>query len=347
VHNRSCIYRAAVACCRPATIAGALVIFACFTSCARRADTPQSGRSSGTKVHQLRADIDRQTDKIAKTLSPTARQAIQTSLSRFYRWVAGYCGVSESLKDASDGDLSCVENHYGNFLAHVPQSVYPMGSWAIYETSAYGLLWADGDLLDQDPARPFTWDLEVIWPHVDATPNPLSRKMILALKDKVHSLVSGWAVGGWEVSVSVNIDAINACYESVGIHQFVYAGGAHGNGDFQSFNWNRMSDAPLNLADLFKPGVDWQHNIVTLYEKHLRSGSGGVPPASILDEDFLERWIAQDTVVTDHGLQIVVGGLPPAYGLVLAGVEVPWAELQPWLAPSAQCTSAGTWPASP
>jgi hypothetical protein len=89
---------------------------------------------------------------------------------------------------------------------------------------------------------------------------------------------------------------------------------------------------------------------VTLYEKHVRAGDGGVPPSILeeqIDEDFLQRWIVKDTIVTDHGLQIVVGGLPPAYGLILPGVELKWAELQPWLIPPAPCTRAGTWPVSP
>jgi hypothetical protein len=341
MRNRICLNRAATVRSRSATLTGVLLSLACLAPRAGLTDTPGSLDPTDAKVHQLWTDINRQTDAIAKALSPPARQAILSSLSRFQQWVGGYCGVSASLKDASASDLSCVHNQYFNFLAHIPQSVYQIGRWTVYETSVYGLEWADGDLLDQDPTRPFTWDLQLIWPQVDASPTPLSRKMILALKDKVHLLVSGWAVGGWEVDVSVNIDAINACYESVGIHQYIYGGGVHGNGDSHFLNWNRMSDLPLTLADLFKLGGDWRHAVVNLYEKHLRSSKSGVPPAFMLDENHLERWIS----VTDHGLKIVIDGLPPAGGV--PEVELTWAELQPWLVPSAPCTSAGTWPASP
>jgi hypothetical protein len=132
----------------------------------------------------------------------------------------------------------------------------------------------------------------------------------------------------------------------------VYTGGAHPNGYFQSFNWNRTSDAPVNLADLFKPGTDWNHNLVTLYEKHVRSGDGGIRPSIFEDQPFLteeslERSIDKETVVTDHGLKIVVGGLAPAYGLILPGIVLKWAELQPWLAPSAPCTQVDTASAQP
>lgn len=164
--------------------------------------------------------------------------------------------------------------------------------------------------------------------------------MSRALEDRIQSLVSGWAVGGWELSVSVRIE------------QSVYGGGAHPNGFFESFNWNRTSDAPLSLADLFKPGIDWRHNMVTLYERHVRSGDGGVRPSIFEDQPFLteeslERAIDKDTVVTDHGLKVVVGGLAPAYGLVLPGIELKWAELQPWLVSSAPCTNTDTPSAQP
>lgn len=38
-------------------------------------------------------------------------------------------------------------------------------------------------------------------------------------------------------------------------------------------------------------------------------------------------------------LKIVGGGLAPAYGLILPGIELKWAELQPWLRPAAACTN--------
>jgi hypothetical protein len=279
-------------------LTGVLLICVYLAPCIGRTETPQSVGPNGTKVHKLSTDIDRKTEAVAKTLSPAARQAMQASLSRFHQWVAAYCGVSVSLRGLSADDARCVENEYFNFLADVPQSVYQVGRWSVYETSVYGSEWADGDLLDQDVTRPFTWRLQLKWPQVDSEPSPLSRKMIGFLKDKVHSLVSGWAVGGWEFIVSVHIETINSCYASVRIEKSVYSGGAHSNGDVEFLNWNRTADSPLSFSDLFKPGSDWRHNMVTLYEGHVRSGAGGIPPSVLddqLDEEFLERWISQDT----------------------------------------------------
>jgi hypothetical protein len=345
MRTRTGLYRPAAVHRRTATLIAALLICAFLAPCAGRTETPGSVEPISTKIHQFWTDIDRQTDKIAKTLSPAAREAIQRSLLRFHQWAAGYCGVSDSREGLSAGDVSCVKGHYVNFLTHIPQSVYSIGTWTVYETSVYGLLWADDDLLGQDPTRPFTWDLQVTWPHVDAAPSPLSWKMNGALKDKVYSFISGWAVGGWEDDVTVHIETINACYASVGIHQYIYGGGAHGNDIFQSFNWNQMSDAPLSLAELFKPGIDWRHAIMTLYKKHLQSGDDTAPAASIPDEAFPDAWITRNTIVTDRGLQIVVDVSSPRDAV--PDVELTWAELQPWLAPSAPCTSVGPPPASP
>jgi hypothetical protein len=51
-----------------------------------------------------------------------------------------------------------------------------------------------------------------------------------------------------------------------------------------------------------------------------------------------------NTVVGDHGLWVLVGGMPLPEVLVLSGAEMTWVELQPLMTPSAQRTSAGTWP---
>jgi len=306
------------------------------------AETPNAAGSSSADVQQLATKIDQKTSEMSRALSPAAHDARQRSLSRFYQWVEGYCGVLGATSDPR-----CVHDQYFNYLDHISQSVYSVGHWKVYETAAYGLLWADGDLLDQDFAQPLTWDLQVTWPHVDAEPSPISRKMGWALKEKVHSLVADWAVGGWELNVSNRVETINACYASVGIEKSTYRGGAHSNVEFEAFNWNRKSDALLNIADLFKPGSDWRHQLVALYEKHVRAGDSGVRPTILEDEPFLTKKILElgvdkETLVTDQGLKIVIGGLAPAYGMILPGIEMKWSELQPLLAPSALCTIADT-----
>jgi hypothetical protein len=295
-----------------------------------------------TGVRQLETDIDRKTAAVAKTLSSAGSQAIQDSLSRFYQWVDADCDKAEALKDPSGGNQRCIYDEYFNYLDHVPKSVYPVGPWTVYETAVYGLLWGALDPLDQDLHRA-PGELKIIVPHVDAEPNPLTQQLSRELTEQVHSLVSAWAVEGRQLSLSVHVETINQCYATFGIEQSVYTGGAHPNGYFQSFNWNRMSDAPVNLANLFNPGSDWQHNVVALYEKHVRSGDGGIRPSIFEDQPFLTeeslaRSIDKEAVVTDHGLKIVVGGLAPAYDLILPGIVLKWSELQPWLAPSAPCT---------
>ena len=164
---------------RRTILAGVLLTILCVAPCiGRTAKTPSIGTSSA-KVAELWTEIDRQTDAVAKTLSPAARRAMQASVSRFYQWAAAYCGVSESLRElsADDSRSRCIQDEYINFLAEIPHSVYQVGRWSIYETSVYGLEWADGDMLDQDVTRPFTWRLRLKWPRVDSEPSPLSTKM--------------------------------------------------------------------------------------------------------------------------------------------------------------------------
>lgn len=328
-----------------------LVMMVCLVACVGRTATPQVVGPNSTEVHRLETDIDRKTTAIARALSSSGSRAMQDSLSRFYQWVDAYCGKAEAPKDPSGGNQRCIYDEYFNYLDHVPKSVYSVGPWTVYETAVYGLLWGATDPPDQDLHRP-PGELKLSVPHVDAAPTPLSKQLSWALTEQVHSLVSGWAVEGRQLSLSVHVETINKCYATFGIEQSVYTGGAHPNGYFQSFNWNRTSDAPVNLADLFKPGTDWNHNLVTLYEKHVRSGDGGIRPSIFEDQPFLteeslERSIDKETVVTDHGLKIVVGGLAPAYGLILPGIVLKWAELQPWLAPSAPCTQVDTASAQP
>ena len=324
---------------------GALLLALCLAPCLGRGQVPALIGPDGADVERRWTDIEHKTDAVAHSLSPAGLQAMQASRSRFYQWVDAYCDKAEALEDPSGGNLRCVEQEYSHYLDHAPKSVYSVGPWTVYETVAYGLLWGGIDLLDQDPHRP-PGELQIAVPHVDAVPTPLSLNLDVALRDRIHSLVSGWAVDGWQQSLSVRIDSINACYASLGIEQFVYTGGAHPNGNFESFNWNRMSNAPLNLADLFKPGIDWRHAVVTLYQKHVRAGDGGVrrtifEDQPFLTEDALQRSIDRETVVTDQGLKIVVGGLAPAYGLILPAILLKWGEIQPWLVPSAPCTGGG------
>jgi hypothetical protein len=253
------------------------------------------------------------------------------SLWRFYQWVAAYCAQ----------DLRCLHDRYFNYRADVPQSVYRVGRWSVYETASYGLFWGDEDPLDPDSHRP-PGELQASIPNVDAEPTPLSMRMRLMLNQRIGSLESDWSVEGSALDLAARIETISACYVSVGIERSVYTGGAHSNGLFESFNWNRTADAPLNLAELFKPGIDWQQPVATLYVQHLRSGDAGINPSILEEQSFLtaeslKSGIDKDTLVTEHGLKIVVGGLAPAYGMILPGVELKWAELQPWLASSAPC----------
>jgi hypothetical protein len=330
--------------------AGVWLMILCLAASVGRSQAPPSGAPNNADIDQRWADIERKTNAVAQSLSPAGRQAMQASLARFYRWVDAYCDKAQVPEDASGGTLRCIDQEYSNYREHVPKSVYSVGPWTVYETVAYGLLWGGIDPSDQDLHRP-PGELQVTLPHVDAVVPPLSLNMNLALRERLQSQVSSWAVAGWQQSVSVRIDTINACYASLGIEQFVYTGGAHPNGYFESFNWNLRSDAPLHLADLFKPGIDWQHAVVTLYEKHVRAGDGGLRPSILEDQPFLteealQRSIDREAMVTDHGLKIVVGGLAPAYGLILPAVELTWSELRPWLAPTAPCTGAATPPRS-
>ena len=250
---------------RPSSLAAVALIFVCLLPCAGRTKTPTQTASASAANDKLADSIDRQTKTITSTRSPAARQAMQMSLSRFYQWVDAYCDNAEALKNPSEGNLRCTYGEYFNYFNHIPQSIYSIGPWTVYETTAYGLLWGGIDPLDQDLHRP-PGQLHISVPHVDAEPTPLSSRMSSAMTEQLRSLASGWAVEGWQLSLSVRIETINRCYLSVGIEQSAYTGGAHPNEYFQSFNWNRASDAPLNLADLFKPGLDWRHTLHSSFD---------------------------------------------------------------------------------
>jgi len=144
----------------------------------------------------LRTRIERETNKVVRALSPEGKNAVNRSLSRFLDWAGGYC----------QGDARCLRNQYFNYLAAIPDSVYRVGRWTVYTTGVYALEWADEDLQGMDPDRPFTWDLQLTWPRVDAQESPLQRQVPLsglaydALGVRVRKLMADWAEGGWSRS---------------------------------------------------------------------------------------------------------------------------------------------------
>jgi hypothetical protein len=120
-------------------------------------------------VSVLHTHIERETTTVARTLSPQGRRVMHQSVNRFFNWAEGFC----------QGDAGCLRNQYYNYLAAIPNSVYRVGRWTVYN-GVYALEWADEDLQGTDPERPFTWDLQLTWPRVDAAANPVQAHLALA-----------------------------------------------------------------------------------------------------------------------------------------------------------------------
>lgn len=279
-------------------------------------------------VAELRARIDQETATVAKRLSSGARQTVQHSLWRFYQWVNAYCGVA---------DATCARNQYVNYLARIPESVYRVGDWTVYETGIYALLWADDDLQGADPQRPFTWQLEVIWPRVDSGAlHPLSSQATQALADAIHAYQAGWVRAGWEGDVYVHFEAINACYASATIGESTYGGGAHPFEGSQVFNWNQSAHRPLRSEDLFGDRQDGQRALVDLYRKHLQSSGQDISDEAVFSDEVLRPWIGGAYVVTDAGLRIVEREGRSRLQIIPA-VDIAWSELSPWLVSHADC----------
>jgi hypothetical protein len=288
-------------------------------------------------VAELRARIDQETATVAKRLSPGARQTVQHSLSRFYQWVNAYCGVADSQKELASDDATCARNQYVNYLARIPESVYRVGDWTVYETGIYALLWADDDLQGADPQRPFTWQLEVIWPRVDSgSLHPLSPQATQALADAIHAYQAGWVRAGWEGNVYVHFEAISACYASATIGESTYGGGAHPFEGSQVFNWNQSAHRPLRSEDLFGDRQDWQRALVDLYRKHLQGSGQDITDETVFSDEVLRPWIGGAYVVTDAGLRIVEREGRSRLQIIPA-VDIAWSELSPWLVSPAHC----------
>lgn len=133
-HQRG-VFRNAAMGIHGAILGGVLFTSACLALCTGRADATLSVGQVGTKEQALSKSIDQRTAEVAKNLSPAAREAMQASLARFYQWVLDYCGVSASTVVVTDGAASCIDNELVNYLAAVPQFVYRVGRWTVYDTS--------------------------------------------------------------------------------------------------------------------------------------------------------------------------------------------------------------------
>jgi hypothetical protein len=141
-------------------------------------------------VKLLHTHIERETIKVSQILSPDSRRIMHQSMNRFLLWAEGYC----------QGDARCLRNQYWNYLAAIPNSVYRVGPWTVYNTGVYALEWADEDLQRMDPDRPFTWDLQLTWPRVDSATSTNTNTAYGALADKVRKVMADWVQGGWDRS---------------------------------------------------------------------------------------------------------------------------------------------------
>ena len=150
----------------------------------------------------------------------------------------------------------------------------------MYETGVYGLLWADERLQQQDPERPFTWDLRVTWPLIDEPGDPsgpMGGRAERALADEVHARMTNWVAGLWMLSPDVHLESLGRCYVSARLTSSWYSDGAHPNEDFEVFNWLLPANRRLTQADLFRDDSDWRRGLLGLIE----SASAPLPTASV------------------------------------------------------------------
>jgi len=262
-----------------------------------------------------------------KPLSLEARAARRRSLRRFYEAMAGLCG----------GSSDCLKNQYYNYLAQIPHSVYRVDGHLVYETGIYGLLWADERLQQQDPERPFTWDVRVTWPRVDEPgdrSDPMGGPAEQALADEVHARMAKWVGGLWQLWLDVHLEALGRCYVSARLTSSTYAGGAHPDEDFEVFNWLRPANRRLAHRDLFRDGSDWQRGVLVLYRQRLGAAADG------LSEDDLTRWVDHGYLATSTGITLISHWGRSRAEAALPDVALTWEDLRPWLSDSAPCAEA-------
>jgi hypothetical protein len=284
-------------------------------------------------VSVLRTHIDLETTKVVQTLSPEGRRLMNQSLNRFVLWAEGVC----------QGDTGCLRNQYYNYLAAIPNSVYRVGRWTVYNTGIYALEWADENLQGMDPDRPFTWEFQLTWPRVDATNNPIPGHVALAnsaygaLAARVHKLMADWIQGGWDRSLDVHLEGINDCYVSATITGSTYSGGAHPYEDFSTFNWNVKAKRALQNLDLFRTDKDWKSAIIAVYRQRLKA-RGTELSEWALSADGVNWLFTDGFVITDNGLRFVEHeGATRNEGV--PAIDLLWDDLAPWLIPGAICST--------
>jgi hypothetical protein len=289
-------------------------------------------------VSILHTRIERETTKVGRILSPEGRRITQQSLNRFLLWAEGYC----------QGDVRCLRNQYWNYLVAIPNSVYRVGSWTVYNTGVYALEWADENLQSMDPDRDFTWDLQLTLPRVDSTTNPIPGHVALvntaygALASRVHKVMADWIQGGWNRSLDVHLEGLNDCYVSASITGSMYTGGAHPYEDFSTFNWNVKAKRALQNTDLFRTDKGWQLEIAELYGQRLKE-SGADLSASAPSTDEVNWLLTDGFVITNEGLRFIAHEGATRNESVPA-VDLSWNDLTPWLLPGAMCSMPATNP---
>jgi hypothetical protein len=283
-------------------------------------------------VSVLRTRIALETTKVVQSLSPEGKDAVHRSLLRFLDWARGYC----------QGDTRCLSNQYYNYLAAIPNSVYRVGRWTVYNTGVYALEWADEDLQGMDPDRALTWDFRLTWPRVDAKANPMRGHVTLAesaygaLAARVHKLMSDWIQAGWNRSLDAHLEGVNDCYVSANITGSTYSGGAHPYEKFSTFNWNVGAKRALQNTDLFRTDTEWKSEILALYRQRLQASGTGLSEWA-LSSDGMNSLFTDGFVITDNGLRFVEHEGATRNESVPA-IDLSWHELAPWLVPGAICS---------
>jgi hypothetical protein len=307
-----------------------LAVLFCGGAALTQAATPQIPLDLTSR--QLHKRIDDASATIAKALSQEGRAARERSLARFYKATAGLCG------DPGGADDKCLHNQYYNYLVHIPDSVYRVDGHVVYETSVYGLLWADDSLQEQDPERPFTWELRVTWPRVDepaSHSNPLSGAVEQALAEETHARMAKWVQSYWFWYFDAHLESLGRCYVSARLLSQWWSGGMHPNEEFEVFNWLRSAKRRLTHADLFRDDSDWQSGILKLYRKRLGAAADG------LSDDDLAPWVDHGYVATSSGITLASHWAQSRADPPLADVALTWADLRPWLSDLAiPCTEA-------
>jgi hypothetical protein len=251
------------------------------------------------------------------------------------------CGVPSGATTLTADQEVCVKSALADRVKNAAQAVQKIGGFTFQRVEVNNAAKASAEDLAAAPGSPDTITQEIAFPRIDGDSPAIKKFNELVAQRPRFS-----AGDATNETTKYKIAFAGPQLISVKFEYYDFSlGAAHPNTDAKAINFNMKTLAPLRAADVFKPGSGWENalakkgavgvtKILKGYDDSLPATEPSELRAAVADPD---KW-----TISDQGLTLMFSEEDMgSHAIGGREVMIPWAELKPYLNPTAPAPIGG------